>query len=386
MSQRARAGRAGSRKLAGARGDVVARVAPDPGLRRRAGGIYSHPGVRRSRRPVHHAEMKMLTTILATMLVALLAWSAPAAAALCGGTVGCTCGDTVVASTTLTGDLGVCDTTGLRIRSAITLDCAGFTITGSDGSNAKFGIEVDGAAGATVKNCKVTKFRRGIRINGGSGNAVLGNESYDNKYGIDLAGGTQRNVLKHNLVRINRDEGIHFGESHRNKLIKNTFQSNKRENVYLLRSNGNLIKGNLLDPSNAAAIFVKHSSRNTFVRNWIEDAAVQVRGDSKRNVFESNYLKGNGYVFEGYQEPEGWTFPSGNEMHGDCIRKTDFCYRFLGASDNTATEARVDAARCAPPDHSPVTLAPLGGQEATGNVVELADRTCNDDPRWSAGR
>ena len=328
----------------------------------------------------------MLPTILATVLLAILASFSPATAALCGGAVACACGDTVVESTTLTGDLGICDTTGLRIRSAITLDCAGFTLTGGNGSNAKFGIEIDGAVGATVKNCKVTKFRRGIRIFGGSGNAILDNESWDNKYGIDLAGGTQRNVLKRNLVRINRDEGIHFGESHRNKLVRNTFQDNKRENVYLLRSNGNLIKGNLMNPSNAAAIFVKHSSRNVFVRNWIEDAAVQVRGDSKRNVFEGNYLKGNGYLFEAYEEPAGWTFPSENEMHDDCIRKTDFCYRFFGAFDNTSTASRVDPTRCAPPEHSPLTLAPLGGQEATGNVVELADRTCNDDPSWSAGR
>ena len=73
-------------------------------------------------------------------------------------------------------------------------------------------------------------------------------------------------------------------------------------------------------------------------------------------------------------------------MHADCRRKTAFCYRFLGAFDNTSTASRVDPTRCAPPEHSPVTLAPLGGQEATGNVVELADPTCNDDPSWSAGR
>ena len=44
-----------------------------------------------------------------------------ARAALCGGTVACGCGDTVVESTTFTGELGVCDTTGLRIRSGVVL-------------------------------------------------------------------------------------------------------------------------------------------------------------------------------------------------------------------------------------------------------------------------
>ena len=328
--------------------------------------------------------MQNLQAVLAAALVvaALAAGSRPAEAALCGGATACACGDTIVESTTLAADLGVCDTTALRIRSGVVLDCAGHTITGSDLSNAKFGIEIDGAVGATVKNCRVTKFRRGIRIFGGSRNLLRDNESFDNKYGIDLAGGTQRNVLRRNLVRINRDEGIHIGESHRNRLINNEFQDNKRENVYLLRSNGNLLKSNRMDPSNAAAIFVKHSSRNEFVRNWIEDGAVQVRGDSKRNVFEDNYLEGNGYLFEAYEEPEGWTYPSGNEMHGDCIRKTDFCYRFFGALDNVATASRVDPTRCAPPEKSPITTGPLGGQEAIGNVVELADRTCNDEPNW----
>jgi len=329
--------------------------------------------------------MKILPTILAAALVALLCSPAPAAAALCGGAVACACGDTVVESTTLTGDLGVCDTTGLRIRTGIVLDCAGFTLTGSDESNAKFGIEVDGAVGAIVKNCKVTKFRRGIRIYGGSENQVLNNETYENKYGIDLAGGTQRNVLKRNLVSRNRDEGIHIGESHRNKLVKNTLDDNKREGIYLLRSNGNLLKSNWLMNSNASSFFVKHSSRNLFVRNRAEKGALQVRGDSRRNSFEGNYLKENGYLFEAYEEPEGWTFPSGNEMHDDCIRKTDFCYRFFGATDNVATESRVDA-RCAPPEKSPVTTEARGGQEATGNVVELADRGCNDDPNWPVGR
>lgn len=325
--------------------------------------------------------MQNLQAVLVAALVvtALAVGPHAAGAALCGGATACACGDTVVESTTLTADLGVCDTSALRIRSGVVLDCAGHTITGSGLSNAKFGIEIDGAVGATVKNCRVTSFRRGIRIYGGSDNVLVDNESFANKYGIDLAGGTQRNVLRRNLVRVNTDEGVHVGESHRNKLIKNEFNDNKRENIYLLRSNGNLIKGNLVKRSNASAIFVKHSSRNHFVRNRVEDTAVQLRGDSQRNVFEDNYLKGNGYLLEAFEEPSGWTFPSGNEMHGDCIRKTDFCYRFYGAFDNTASASRVDD-RCLPPENSPVTSGARGGQEATGNVVELAERGCFDDP------
>jgi hypothetical protein len=66
-------------------------------------------------------------------------------------------------------------------------------------------------------------------------------------------------------------------------------------------------------------------------------------------------------------------------MSGDCIRKTDFCYRYHGAFDNVATGARTDG-RCAPPEGSLLTAEARGGREASGNVVELAERGCFDDP------
>lgn len=334
------------------------------------------------RRSGTQAASRPIGQLLALALLPALLLAArpdPALAKACGGAVACECGDTVVESTTLTADLGICDKSALRITSAVVLDCAGHTITGNDESNAKFGIEIDGAVGAVVRNCRVTKFRRGIRIYGGSDNVLRGNESFENKYGIDLAGATTRNLLKSNTVLDSRDEGIHVGESPRNRIINNLLQNSKRENLYLLRSNGNLVKNNLIKRSNASGIYIKHSSRNRFIHNRVEDTAIQLRGGSKRNSFESNYLKGNGYLLEAYEEPEGWTFPSENVMTDDCIRKTDFCYRFIGAFDNVATAARTDG-RCAPPDGLLMTLEELGGQEATGNVVELAEHGCNVDP------
>jgi parallel beta-helix repeat protein len=302
-----------------------------------------------------------------------------AGAKLCGGAVSCACGDTLEASVTLDADLGVCDRSALRITSAVVLDCAGHTITGSNQPNAKFGIQIEGAVGAVVKNCHVTLFRRGIRIDGGSGNVLRNNESYENKYGFDLAGTTRGNLLKGNLVRNNRDEGVHLGESDDNRIVGNELRYNHRENLYLLRSNGNRVRGNLLHHGGAAAIFVKHSSHNRFVRNEVRDTALQLRGSSTHNVFVGNYLKGDGYLLDAYQEPSGWTFPSDNRMSDDCIRKTDVCYRFLGAFDNTAVAARTDG-RCAPPGGSLVVLQARGGQEATGDVVDLSDQACNDSP------
>lgn len=310
-------------------------------------------------------------------LLSLFALAQPAGAKSCGGAVTCDCGDTVIESTTLSQDLGVCTETGLRIvGTGVVLDCAGHAITGNDQSNAKFGIHLDGTTNAEVRNCHVTLFRRGLRINGGSGNHLVGNESFLNKYGIDVAGATTGNSLVGNLVRDNRDEGVHFGtDSDGNRIIGNELRYNKHENLYFLHSDGNLIKNNLIHHSNSSAIFVKHSKNNRFIRNEVRDTALQVRGDSTGNFFKLNYLKGDGYVFDAYEEPTGWTYPHDNHSRRDCIRKTDFCYRFIGAYDNHASGARTDG-RCDPPDTNEVG----GGQMAFDNTVALTAQSCTGRP------
>ncbi|HZR82128.1 MAG TPA: right-handed parallel beta-helix repeat-containing protein [Candidatus Binatia bacterium] len=312
------------------------------------------------------------------LALAAFACARPAAAEPCGPGSGrtCGCGDIVVANTVLDADIGVCDETALRVASGVTLDCAGHTITGSDLSNAKFGIQLDGVEGATVKNCRVTKFRRGLRINGGKNNVLLKNKSWENKYGIDVAD-TTGNLIKGNGVHANRDEGVHLGEAHDNRIIGNRIARNKRENLYLLRSHGNDVERNLMHHGGHSAIYIKHSSDNHFFHNTARDTAVQLRGDAHGNTFDTNYLKGDGYLLEAYEEPAptGWTFPHDNTMTNDCIRKTDFCYRFVGAFDNAATAARTDG-RCDPP----MTETSEGGRDATGNSVELAPQGCNVDP------
>jgi parallel beta-helix repeat protein len=325
--------------------------------------------------------------------VGTLALAVSASASLCGGSVPCTCGDTVVADAKLAYDIGTCSTTGLTVVSGIVLDCAGHSITGDDSSNAKFGVHVDGAVGATVQRCRVAGFRRGLRINGGSANSLINNQTfvsetvgdetvyYANKYGIDLAGDTFGNLLKRNSVQHNRDEGVHVGGSNDNRFIGNEVARNKREGLYLLNSHHNLFFHNVAHRNEAAGIFVKHSSNNVFKRNIVRDGALHVRGDSTGNRFRENYLKNNGYVFEAYEEPTGWTYPHDNHMRGDCIRRTQVCFRFRGAYDNVASATR-PGIDCLPPDGEAVTEEPMGGLTPSGNEIELA-APCNDDPAWT---
>jgi parallel beta-helix repeat protein len=301
-------------------------------------------------------------------LLALLvgAGAGVASAANCGGSTACKCGDTVTRSTTLSRDLGVCTGTGLRVLSGVTLDCANRTITGSGLSPAKYGVLVDRATSATVKNCHVTGFRKGIRLAGGRGNEISDNEVFTNHdYGIEMSGGSAANRILRNSVWNNRDEGIHVGAgAHDNVIKKNTVTRNKHENIYVLDSDGTQIVNNTITTNDSAAIFIKHSNESYVAGNTVLYGAIYIRGDSADNVFEDNALRGNGYYFQAYLEAATgvWTFPHDNSVTGGQVENTKACLRFEGAYDNTVDELMLD-------DECKVTMVPAGGQASTGNVV-----------------
>jgi parallel beta-helix repeat protein len=215
----------------------------------------------------------------------------------------------------------------------------------------------------------VTGFRRNLRIVGGKANTIKNNDLFGGRYGIDLADATTHNDIIGNYVRNNRDEGIHVGTGADNTTISdNVLDSNKLEHVYLLSVRRCKVTNNTFGKNKAAAIFVKHSSDNTISDNTVVDAQIQVRGDSVDNVFESNQFSGtptNGYIFEAYQEPTGWTYPHDNSVRGGLIKRAKVCIRFSGSFDNVIDKLQVG--KCG----TPVQQLPLGGQASTGNVINL---------------
>jgi len=304
------------------------------------------------------------TGALAALLVVLLGSPSSARAADCGGNVPCHCGDTVNRSTTLTADLGVCSGLGLRLRSGIVLNCANHTITGNTSSTARYGILLDVATRAVVKNCRVTGFRKGIRVYRGQGNQILGSETFANHdYGIELAGSVS-NVVANNSSYDNGDEGIHVGTgSHDNAIRSNTVTHNKNENIYVLSSNRCRITDNTATRTDSAAIFLKHAHDTYVANNTVVNGRIHARGDAVDNTFEDNSLRGNGYFFEAYQDASGvWTYPHNNSVIGGKVENTTTCLRFAGAYDNLVDQLRLD-------DECQVTMWPLGGREPTGNVV-----------------
>lgn len=311
-----------------------------------------------------------------------LALVPPVEAANCGGAVACQCGDTVQTSTTLAADLGPCSHVGLHVASGVTLDCARHAITGDGGSGASYGVNLNDRTGATVRNCFVSGFVRGIRIRGGASNVVADNETADNNYGIDLAGATaagptQDNRVERNLVRDSFDEGIHLGTGTLRALVDgNVFLRAAYENVYLLEASDSSITNNAIEESGATAVYVKHATGNVFTGNVVRDKPIQVRGASSGNLFQGNVLDGVGFSFQAYLDDVSglWTHPNGNAVQsGYVIVADDECFRFVGAHDNLVQQTVVTGC-------SPIVLrAPLGGQDPTGNVVEVVTAVADAD-------
>jgi parallel beta-helix repeat protein len=310
--------------------------------------------------------MRATAIVLAAGVLAALASVSPAIAAGCGGQIPCQCGDTVQSSTTLAADLGVCAGVGLRVVSGVALDCDNHTITGND-SGATYGVLIDTAVGAEVKNCRVTGFHRGIRVDGGQGNRVTTNEAFENdNYGIELAGGSLGSVVSGNLVYRNRDEGIHVGEGAHNTVVReNIATKNKNENIYVLGSNGCQVIMNTVSQTESAGIFIKHSRSAYVAQNTVINGPIHVRGNSVGNRFEANNLRGNGYFFEAFEEPPGtWTYPHQNAVIGGMVENTTTCLRFAGAFHNTVNELKLD-------NECEVTMWPLGGRDAINQINTL---------------
>jgi len=131
-------------------------------------------------------------------------------AAECGGSISCSCGDTLNESRTLNASdsLTGCPDTGLIINgTGITLDCAGYVINGSGGSST-IGVKINyGSDNTIVKNCKIHSFGTGIYGNASFGMNITNNTIYNlsnyNGAGIDISDASQTRGVTANITNNN---------------------------------------------------------------------------------------------------------------------------------------------------------------------------------------
>ena len=181
------------------------------------------------------------------------------------------------------------------IDADVTLDCAGFAVTGSGSGS---GIQLERRTGVTVKNCVVTNFDFGFLLRFSSGNTFTGNTASSNSsIGFHLSG-SSTNAFMGNTANSN-DNGFLLDTSFGDSSSSNTFTGNTAnfnlQGFRLSNSDGNTFTSNTAN-SNDEGFLLGASHGNTFTGNTASSNAFNGfrPSSSEGNTFTGNTARSNG--------------------------------------------------------------------------------------------
>lgn len=206
------------------------------------------------------------------------------------------CGDTVSGSVTLTQNLNCPTGHGLLLDTAATLDCAGHTITGSNGGDPQqYGVYVRDQSDATIRGCLVERFEVGIRVRGATNVTIQNNTTWQNtRYGIEITQLSTGALIEQNEVRNNGDEGMHIsgpvGADALHVIRDNMVHDNVAEGIYLLDSDGNTVTMNAVLDQGNAGIYLTGSDRNVITDNTLTNNQIELVLGSRENDISRNVI------------------------------------------------------------------------------------------------
>lgn len=202
------------------------------------------------------------------------------------------CGQTILVSTTLDGNVGPC-ASGVTIGADnVTLNLNGFSISGTANPGEGPGVNLLNRSGVTVKNGTVTLFDAGVAITGGSANNVSNMKVVDNR------GNTATDF----------GDGIALFSSMRNQILGNEVRNNgPYDGIGLIVSNFNVIDGNRVTDNNQSANntagirlentgAVASSNDNIVTNNLVTNSGIygiEVFAGGSRNQIRFNQVIGN---------------------------------------------------------------------------------------------
>lgn len=181
----------------------------------------------------------------------------------------------------------------------ITLDCNGFSVTGSGEWS---GIYLESVVGVTVKNCIVEKFRIGINDGNGNMNTFERNTA---RYNVDtgfLITANGDNII-HNTALENGASGIGVIGSN-NNINYNRADSNNENGIVLFGDGANYAFKNLSQKNKNSGILINNSDLNHLIKNRVNsnlEDGILVLANSNENVLSANNAEFNSkYGFEDY--------------------------------------------------------------------------------------
>jgi len=255
--------------------------------------------------------------LVAILLTSLIGgrWEISFAQSECGGAVACSCGDRVVENYVLDGDIGPCvrsdpesesELIGLRIDSGVTLDCAGYSISGpSDETKESFGIKIGTSTVANdnvlVRNCHIEGFWWGAYVVNSADIVLEDSEFSDNGwfdptqngtgYGVDIAH-SERVTLRNSSILRNGNEGLHLTASIDTLIEDSIFEDNGFEQIYLINADGNTLRRNTTR-GGTQGLEMRNSNGNVFEENqWGPAPRHWLENDNQGNTFRGDHFDG----------------------------------------------------------------------------------------------
>lgn len=248
------------------------------------------------------------------------------------------CGMVVTQNTTLTSDVGPCDSTGIVVgANNIVLDLGGHRVFARDevgGEGA--GILLVNRTGVTVRNGTVQYFDAGISIEGGSGNTIFNVRALDN---VGNAG-------------TDYGDGIAVFSSHRNRIAQVTALRNGPYGGIDIIGNSdfNVIEGSTSSDNRVYNSVTHHGTTGQMEDDGIRLEALGLNNAPDNNVVRGNTVNNNGLdgiaVFIGAKNNQivGNTVHSngllGNVRRGDGIHIFGFAQFNLVQGNNVQFNAR----------------------------------------------
>jgi parallel beta-helix repeat protein len=240
------------------------------------------------------------------------------------------CGDNITANVILSQNIGPCTGDGLFIgHSGITLNCAGYTISGIGNSA---GIALIGRTKVTVEGCNVKGFQNGFWLTGSSNkNVIMGDTANDNYNGFFLNSSSDSNVLAANTANSNKLFGFYLLSSSYNTLKGNTASKGNLEAFLISKSSGNILTGNVAD-NNYLGYYFFSSSRNTITGNMANNNTYDgfnFDANSNSNTLADNTANSN--AVNGFEFDQ----PSSNALTGNTADSNNIGFFFFASSKDT---------------------------------------------------
>ncbi len=193
------------------------------------------------------------------------------------------CGDTITSNTTMTENLSsttTCITIGAH---EITLDCAGFVITGNR-SASTYAIYSNAYDNLTIKNCEVANYSSGMFISNSENARLINNTARDNQhYGIDFST-VPDSKIENNTVYNNVGANLALSANSNRVTIKNNNLTNSSAGwgIYISSSH-NITSENNIAHTSATAYMTIDAHNITFTNDTIlgtTSAGFSIRGNS----------------------------------------------------------------------------------------------------------